>query len=86
MSSSKLSSPSFLSSGTSRRSFLRYAGLSAAAIPIMTEGRLAWAAQQQVRGKRQRPATDANGNPPVMLMRTHSGHVSRRSRPSTPAH
>jgi histidinol-phosphate aminotransferase len=65
-----MSSPS----STSRRSFLRYAGMTAAAMPIMTEGRLAWAAQQQqqkdqpqVRGKRQQPALDPNGPPPVMI-------------------
>ena len=73
MSSSKLPSPSFLSRGTSRRSFLRYAGLTAAAMPIMTEGRLAWAAQQQTqdqtraRGNRPQPVADLNGNPPVMI-------------------
>ena len=39
------SSPLFSSPGTSRRSFLRMAGL-AATLPIMTEGHLAWAAQQ----------------------------------------
>ena len=62
-----MSSPSFLSRGTSRRSFLRNAGLTAAAIPIMTEGRLAWAAQQQVRGHRAQPTIDAKGEPPVMI-------------------
>jgi histidinol-phosphate aminotransferase len=39
------SSPLFPSHGTSRRSFLRMAGL-AATLPIMTEGHLAWAAQR----------------------------------------
>jgi len=74
MPSSKLPSPSLHTPGTSRRSFLRYAGLTAAAMPIMTEGRLAWAAQQQqkqdqpqVRGHRPKPAVDANGAPPVMI-------------------
>jgi len=62
-----MSSPSFLSSGTSRRSFLRTAGLTAAAMPIMTEGRLAWAAQQQTQTRRQRPVADPNGAPPVMI-------------------
>ncbi len=38
------------SSEPSRRSFLRLAGL-AAALPIMTEGNLAWAAAQQATGK-----------------------------------
>ena len=39
------SSPLIPSSGTSRRSFLRMAGL-AATLPLMTEGHLAWAAQR----------------------------------------
>ena len=61
-----MSSPS----SSTRRSFLRYAGLTAAAMPIMTEGRLAWAAQQQTqqtRPRRQRPVADPNGPPPVMI-------------------
>jgi histidinol-phosphate aminotransferase len=39
-------------------------------MPIMTEGRLAWAAQQQTqqsRPKRQKPVADPNGPPPVMI-------------------
>ena len=39
------SSPLFPSLGSSRRSFLRMAGL-AATLPVLSEGRLAWAAQQ----------------------------------------
>ena len=46
MSSSHLLPPD----ATSRRSFLRLAGL-AATLPIMTEGSLAWAAMQQTKGK-----------------------------------
>jgi histidinol-phosphate aminotransferase len=41
------SSPLLPCSDTSRRSFLRMAGLAAATLPIMTEGHLAWAATQQ---------------------------------------
>jgi histidinol-phosphate aminotransferase len=37
---------------SSRRSFLRLAGIAAAAMPIMTEGRLAWAAQQAAGAKK----------------------------------
>jgi len=62
MSSSPLSSPS-------RRSFLRTAGIAAAAFPIMSEGHLDWAAMQQQTkpARRQRPAADANGAAPVMI-------------------
>ena len=45
-----MSSPLFPSPGTSRRSFLRMASI-AAALPLMTEGQLAWAAQQAASGK-----------------------------------
>jgi len=61
-----MSSPS----SSTRRSFLRYAGLTAAAMPIMTEGRLAWAAQQQTqqtRPHRVKPVADPNGPAPVMI-------------------
>src|SRR6202789_4325041 len=44
------SSPLFPSPGTSRRSFLRMAGL-AATLPIMNEGHFAWAAQRAASGK-----------------------------------
>jgi histidinol-phosphate aminotransferase len=57
------SSPLFPSPGTSRRSFLRMAGL-AATLPIMNEGHFAWAAQRAASGKSTFPklphATDAN--------------------------
>ena len=41
------SSPLLPCSDSSRRSFLRMAGLTAATLPMMTEGHLAWAAAQQ---------------------------------------
>jgi histidinol-phosphate aminotransferase len=64
--------PSDLSctSGTSRRSFLRMAGITAAAMPILTEGHLAYAALQQAAPRPSRalpPAgavmINANENP-----------------------
>jgi histidinol-phosphate aminotransferase len=51
-----------LSSGTSRRSFLRLAGLTAT-LPVLSEGHLAWAALQQTDrrpNRSSRPRPDAN--------------------------
>jgi histidinol-phosphate aminotransferase len=51
-----------------RRSFLRMAGLSAAALPIMTEGRLAWAAQQAVAHKSTFPKLPHPTDPNAVMI------------------
>ncbi len=55
------------SSETSRRSFLRLAGLTAA-LPIMTEGHLAWAAQQATKPKSTFPKLPHPTNPNAVMI------------------
>ncbi len=62
--------PAFLpSSVRSRRSFLRTGGLAAAALPLLSEGHLAWAALQDgiSAGSAAAPAAPASAAGPVML-------------------
>jgi histidinol-phosphate aminotransferase len=63
-----MSSPLFPSNGTSRRSFLRMAGFTAATLPVMTEAHFAWAAQRAAQAKSTFPKLPHPTNPDAVMI------------------